>query len=305
MNGSIFELSTDVMTLGRADDNDIIIKSESVSRNHASFRLTDDGYMIADNQSKNGIIVNGVQTNDALLRDNDLVQIGDLVFRFCSLVASDIQPPAEISPETPFPIEAPFASSRHQKKSLRPILYGSLGLVFLLVYWMSGGPDPKKKTAPKPAANNQDVPISKSIQPRSDLRPPEQSTVENENNKMKSLEPNTREAEQFFRRGQREYLARNYHRAIDTLQAALAISKSHLEARQYLRWAVRDAESEAEKHRDAGIRYFKTHQFSRAIYHFRQTIALMAHKPTDALVGQSEKYILEASQALEAAEFLP
>ena len=76
-------------------------------------------------------------------------------------------------------------------------------------------------------------------------------------------------------------------------------------AKKYLTWAVQETELEAKMNRDIAIRYFESLQYQRAMHHFQAVISLMAHRPLDPMVSQSEKYIELCKRALEAADFFP
>ncbi|MEI7990452.1 MAG: FHA domain-containing protein [Chloroflexota bacterium] len=54
-----FPLNKDVVLIGRADDNDIVIQDKEVSRHHAFIIQQDNQWIIEDVGSKNGIYVNG------------------------------------------------------------------------------------------------------------------------------------------------------------------------------------------------------------------------------------------------------
>ena len=68
--------------VGRANDNDIVIPDVLAGRHHATLVPTPDGTEIVDNRSINGTFVNGTRVEHALLREGDVVTIGnvDLVF---------------------------------------------------------------------------------------------------------------------------------------------------------------------------------------------------------------------------------
>ena len=68
--------------IGRATDNDIVIPDVLASRHHATLVPGAGGTEILDNRSINGTFVNGQRVDSALLRDGDVVTIGniDLVF---------------------------------------------------------------------------------------------------------------------------------------------------------------------------------------------------------------------------------
>jgi len=68
--------------IGRATDNDIVIPDVLASRHHATLIPSPSGTEIRDNRSINGTFVNGARVDSAMLRDGDVVTIGnvDLVF---------------------------------------------------------------------------------------------------------------------------------------------------------------------------------------------------------------------------------
>ena len=74
--------------IGRATENDIVIPDVLASRHHATLVPTPSGTEIRDNRSINGTFVNGSRMESALLRDGDVVTIGnvDLVFADGTLV---------------------------------------------------------------------------------------------------------------------------------------------------------------------------------------------------------------------------
>ncbi|MBY0371470.1 hypothetical protein K2X33_12335, partial [bacterium] len=114
-----------------------------------------------------------------------------------------------------------------------------------------------------------------------------------------------RESEQFFRRGQREFLTKNYHRAIDSFRTALSIYSGHLLAERYLRMSVYAAEMEAKNHMAIAIQYYEALQYARAIHHFHEVIALMQHRPNEAIIKEAQRYIKQAELRLQAAELFP
>ena len=75
-------------TIGRANDNDIVIPDVLASRHHATLIPTRDGTEIVDNRSINGTFVNGNRIERALLAERDVVTIGnvDLLFAGGALV---------------------------------------------------------------------------------------------------------------------------------------------------------------------------------------------------------------------------
>jgi len=82
--GLTFNLSRSPMTIGRSDENDIIIRHHSVSRNHA--RVTCDAstgrYVIQNLDATNGVRVNGEAHETIELHDGDWVDFGHVRMSF-------------------------------------------------------------------------------------------------------------------------------------------------------------------------------------------------------------------------------
>ena len=87
-----FPLTKESMTIGRSMDNDIQLRAQCVSRNHARIFFTDDGVMIEDLGSKNGIFVNNKAVGSLELHNGDRVDIGEVKFEYVDLDEQDSAP---------------------------------------------------------------------------------------------------------------------------------------------------------------------------------------------------------------------
>jgi hypothetical protein len=74
--GSRFLLDTDVVAAGRHPESEIFLDDVTVSRRHAEFRRTSQGYTVADVGSLNGTYVNRDRIDEVALQGGDEVQIG-------------------------------------------------------------------------------------------------------------------------------------------------------------------------------------------------------------------------------------
>lgn len=75
-----WSLAAPVTTIGRWEDNDLVIDDRWVSRHHARVRRERDQYYIEDLGSKNGTLVNGRRiSGPTLLADGDEIQVSPLV----------------------------------------------------------------------------------------------------------------------------------------------------------------------------------------------------------------------------------
>src|SRR5688572_521114 len=74
----------DELTLGCADDNDLVLADERASRHHARIRRDDGGFAIDDLGSRHGTYVNGERlgAGGRLLEPGDSIEIGDQRLRF-------------------------------------------------------------------------------------------------------------------------------------------------------------------------------------------------------------------------------
>jgi len=81
---SALPFAAETTTLGREADNSLSIPEAAVSRYHARIERRSDGYWIVDLGSTNGTVVNGARVEAHLLREHDVVRVGDTVFRHAS-----------------------------------------------------------------------------------------------------------------------------------------------------------------------------------------------------------------------------
>ena len=77
------ELTRDIVTIGSAPLNHIVIDDPAVSAQHAILARFVDSYRLKDLHSTNGTQVNGITITDAELKDGDKIQFGSVVAVFC------------------------------------------------------------------------------------------------------------------------------------------------------------------------------------------------------------------------------
>lgn len=84
--GSRFLLDQDLTTAGRHPDSDIFLDDVTVSRRHADFVRSGEGFLVRDVGSLNGTYVNRQRIDSVTLAGGDEVQIGK--FRLVFLTAA-------------------------------------------------------------------------------------------------------------------------------------------------------------------------------------------------------------------------
>lgn len=78
-----YEISKSEITIGRAQTNDIVLQDSKVSRAHARFEFNDKGEVeVHDLGSTNGVRVNGVRVEKAVISPEDVIFIGGSEIRF-------------------------------------------------------------------------------------------------------------------------------------------------------------------------------------------------------------------------------
>jgi pSer/pThr/pTyr-binding forkhead associated (FHA) protein len=64
------------ISIGRTNDNDIVLENRAVSRKHATIEFNNNAAVVMDNDSLNGTFVNNRKITEEVLRDDDIITIG-------------------------------------------------------------------------------------------------------------------------------------------------------------------------------------------------------------------------------------
>jgi two-component system, cell cycle response regulator len=87
--GKRIELSGGDLVIGRGDDVDLSLPSESVSRRHARIYRDGAAYRVDDLDSTNGTYVNDRLKETAVLRRGDQIKVGDTILKY--LTGDDVE----------------------------------------------------------------------------------------------------------------------------------------------------------------------------------------------------------------------
>jgi hypothetical protein len=147
LEGKVFDLLDERVTVGRALDNTIRIEDGTVSSHHAVFLMEMDGIKLRDLNSTNGTRVNTLRITETMLNNGDAVRMGSVEMRFESDIkkASQPLPPSQTGvdlsqvgkgggPPPSFGSSSPFGRKRHGggRDTLMWVVIG-LGLFAALV----------------------------------------------------------------------------------------------------------------------------------------------------------------------------
>lgn len=81
--GVEYPLDRERLTIGRAEDSTISVNHNSVSRLHCEVHALGDGrYEIVDKGSSNGVRVNAVEYKRCIIEAGDVIELGDVRFKF-------------------------------------------------------------------------------------------------------------------------------------------------------------------------------------------------------------------------------
>lgn len=71
-----------VTRIGRGENNDLVIREGSVSREHAAIRLENDDFVLYDLNSSNGIFINQRPVEKHILKPGTLFYLADVAIVF-------------------------------------------------------------------------------------------------------------------------------------------------------------------------------------------------------------------------------
>jgi len=81
--GAEFPLTLDRITVGRAEDANVSVNHNSVSRLHCEIHALGEGrFEIVDKGSSNGVHVNGADLKRGIIEAGDIIELGDVRFKF-------------------------------------------------------------------------------------------------------------------------------------------------------------------------------------------------------------------------------
>jgi len=127
-----YTLEKPEITIGRLEDNDIVLEHGSVSGHHAILIKQGEDYLIKDRNSTNGTAVNGTKITEHLLRSGDIIHFGYIQVEYTSESAStplpdptsgrDFSFATHSSLPTNFKNLSPFGGKREESTS-KPLDY--------------------------------------------------------------------------------------------------------------------------------------------------------------------------------------
>lgn len=283
LKGTIHTVAMPNLVIGRSTDCDIVLDNDpKCSRKHARVDWTEDGFIIQSLSSSSPMKVNGEPVNKSLLREQDVVCLGntELLFSTSNDVVSltgsrpvyirgvtpmperrelqenprlELVPREEPQEPAVHPTRPPTQPGRAKSKSKlstgRILMWGTviLGLVWLLS---------------QEVAKHKPDPIRTSEQTDNDIKEADKlrQAAEIDRKKRMGTTNEIRQAQENYVKGFRDYKDGQYERAVESFQACLSLYPDHILCNRYLRLAQKkfDELIEAQmvlgrKYRDQGL----------------------------------------------------
>jgi transcriptional regulator with GAF, ATPase, and Fis domain len=80
--GTEFVIASDVIRIGKAPENDLVLADETVSRVHFEIVRDAKGYLVRDLRSTNGTFLDGAEIKEAYLRAGSVIAVGATELKF-------------------------------------------------------------------------------------------------------------------------------------------------------------------------------------------------------------------------------
>ncbi len=235
-SGCVYVMTGARATIGRGEENDVILTDLKASRLHAEITLTAEGWAVKDMGSSNGILVNGTAQKSAKMGSGDTVRLGETVFEFVGAEQPTrvLIAPVRSLDEVRQARERQAEQADHVRKSVlgrlpsgpavgtppvnqrtRILLIAVIGVGAWL--FLSDVQESSEKRAVQRGPDKEE--------PARNLAAMLPKATDSEISKR---------AEEFFRAGFREYLAGNYLRARQQFETVLQIAPAHEMSRRYI-----------------------------------------------------------------------
>ncbi len=257
MQGSIVQISGQRFTIGRSEDNSLVVDDPKCSRHHALIESHPHVTLIKDVSNKNLLIVNDNRSSEFKLKNGDVIRIGGTKIKYRDLTAVALQPVSQAAksttPHTPSSNSVPRPSRRRPAKTNYNfyIIIGIIGALFLWLLSSSGKKNSdfwKIKTSSDVAA---EIEASKK----------NQLVQEEELRKKGKTSRQYLEAQAAFIRGFRDYQNGQFGLANRAFREALAIYPRHDLAERYRLLSEQRIKEFIQNHMMEGRKYLDRQNF--------------------------------------------
>lgn len=293
--GCIFVLLADAVSLGRGEENDVVITDLKASRLHAELKKSPQGWTLTDMGSANGVMVGGVSTRKGQLTDGDLFSIGETTFEFFSnragtqfitappksevllqqeRQAQKLQQDRLVQMTTPGGLKQLADSWRQvgagNQKRL-PLILAAAVAIGVLLFWESTPTAPPMGKAKSKGSRDLATYLPGNSTPAA---------------------PETRQnADLFFKMGFREFRERNFLRARVNFETALQVDPSHRLSQIYLHNCDLEIREEVAFHLDKGAKMLQAGRLRESKGHFESVTRLLFRDQSNPAFVESQEQL--------------
>lgn len=276
--GQRYALDGELVRLGRADDNNIVIRDQTISRYHLNFYNREGQLTVENAGSQAGFYLNGNLIRDAaVLNMGDRISIGMRRFEVVSPGGATASPKSE-STNARNRIQAgniPTYESEVRRPNRRLPIYAGLALI-VIVGVATQNKDKDKERAP--ASDNQES-LGTGL-PTDGFK--------TETFSQKSI--TEVQAEARFRESLRDYYNGNFSRALLGFQEALTLSPAHEKASEYVQLAEGRIREQLDTLMKDAERSFLNLQYHRVKNQAGRTLTILS----DQVPGYSRRIAQES-----------
>ena len=129
---SYYPIERGGLTIGRADDQDLVLPDPAASRAHCRVEARGNGFVLVDRGSANGVYLNGTRVSDSPLQHGDRIRIGNSEFRFARGEFADAGPATLQARAGGKDTATPLTHSSNQRSSLRVRLVAAIATTLVL-----------------------------------------------------------------------------------------------------------------------------------------------------------------------------
>ena len=281
--GTRFQIVSQKVSIGRSKENDIVLSDPKISRKHATLYITPDGLQIVRVNAQRKITVGKQDVSNAILELPSIILIGRTKLK--ATMINQVQSSLPI-PTSPHSLQKPSSQSLTESNALnnqminfhshigqsqsKTKFYMIAGGVILALYFVLSGPKKDEEVKSLITLEEQERRIS-SIQEKSNLLYRARQQTGKNTDQYK-------EARALFIQGLRDYRERNYLRAMDYFNGALALFPQHVLSQRYLQQSKTKQDELVQMKLLEANRHYEHKQYKQAIASYGQILLLIKDK---------------------------
>lgn len=274
--GAQFQLVSGDITIGRGENNDVILHDPRCSREHAVLKITSQAILIEDRGSSTGITVDGQRGSRAFLSNGSKIVIGSTTFLFKKVVSQKSVVPKEARHNMQ------TATNNSAKSGVDPNkirFYGIVAIVIIVGLFLFTS-NPPKKLEVKSASIDEEIEMSKK----------RQETLMKDQLQSGKASRQYLDSQASFTKGIRDYREGLFKSAVVSFSAALAIYPEHPTARRYLKLAQLKLDEQVQFLMNEGARFMEQNKYQHAKASFKNVMVLLNDKDNKIYQEAVEKH---------------